>query len=64
VTHSTGSASPSDVGQDTAGTSIRRVSQPQTVESAVADVHQQPEIKSEFYATIDNVCIILCSLAI
>jgi hypothetical protein len=48
-THSTGAASPSDAaGQDATGTaqaSIHRVSQPQTVESAAADVHQQPEIK-------------------
>ncbi len=58
VTHSAGAASPSNTGQDTTGTaqaSVRRVSQPQTVESAVADVHQQSEIKSELYATIDVV---------
>jgi hypothetical protein len=58
VTHSTGAASPSNVDQDTVGTaqaSVRCVSQPQTVESAAADIHQQPEIKREFYATIDVV---------
>jgi hypothetical protein len=58
VMHSTGAASPSNAGQDTAGTaqaSVCRVSQPQTVESVAANTHQQPEIKSELHAAIDVV---------
>ena len=53
MTHSTGAASPStpsNTDQDQAETapSVRRVSQPQTMESAAAGNHQHPEIKSEF----------------
>ena len=64
VTHSTSAASPSNTGQDTeTAPSIRRISQPQIVESAAADNHQHPEIKSELYAIVDVVCIDLAILS-